>query len=444
MTARQVFEAMLVELNNTSSPSLLLDDYNHFINKAIDMYINKRYANYDTTQQTTDDLRVLKSTAILPVEKKIVENNTAAFGSTGGSADKELYDLISKDKSFDAIYEVNLPADYLHTLNCTCIYSVNKTSGCYDAGDVARYAAKRLTADSWSTIMNDYYDRPTPKNPYYYIHNINTSKDLPTNRYVPESGTLGKGTDLYPATTSSTTTVYELYKDGKRISTHNSLNLANAERNKLDILPVSVSAPISGATGLTIYKNTDNKYVVYNGTAIVTTKNTKEEADAIVAELRTALTAVATPAASGFSIVSVTVQNNTPVNFATMINSNNIEVSTIEKKAGIRYGNASTVRMEIRYGQGDVFILKGVMIDYVKAPQHVRLTKNQLDLTEDTSQILEFPDYVCQEIINQLVTLVMANNGDPRLQTTPVVSQSIVDVAQQQQAAAQQRAQRQI
>lgn len=442
MTARQVFEAMLVELNNTSSPSLLLDDYNHFINKAIDMYINKRYANYDTTQQTTDDLRVLKSTAILPVEKKIVENNAAAFGSTGGSADKELYDLISKDKSFDAIYEVNLPADYLHTLNCTCIYSVNKTSGCYDAGDVARYAAKRLTADSWSTIINDYYDRPTPKNPYYYIHNINTSKDLPTNRYIPESGTLGKGTDLYPATTSSTTTVYELYKDGKRISTHNSLNSANAERNKLDILPVSVSAPTTGTTGLTIYKNTDNKYVVYNGTAIVTTKNTKEEADTIVAELRTALTAVATPAASGFSIVSVTVQNNTPVNFATMINSNNIEVSTIEKKAGIRYGNASTVRMEIRYGQGDVFILKGVMIDYVKAPQHVRLTKNQLDLTEDTSQILEFPDYVCQEIINQLVTLVMANNGDPRLQTTPVVSQSIIDVAQQQQAVAQQRAQR--
>ena len=82
------------------------------------------------------------------------------------------------------------------------------------------------------------------------------------------------------------------------------------------------------------------------------------------------------------------------------------------------------------------------MIDYVKAPQHVRLTKNQLDLTEDTSQILEFPDYVCQEIINQLVTLVMANNGDPRLQTTPVVSQSIVEVAQQQ-VAAQQRAQRQ-
>lgn len=443
MTARQVFEAMLVELNNTSSPSLLLDDYNHFINKAIDMYINKRYANYDTTQQTTDDLRVLKSTAILPVEKKIVENNAAAFGSTGSSADKELYDLISKDKSFDAIYEVNLPADYLHTLNCTCIYSVNQTSGCYDAGDVARYAAKRLTADSWSTIMNDYYDRPTPQNPYYYIHNINTSKDLPTNRYVPESGTLGKGTDLYPATTSSTTTVYELYKDGKRISTHNSLNSANAERNKLDILSVSASAPTSGATGLAIYKNTDNKYVVYNGTAVVTTKNTKEEADAIVAELRTALTPVAVPAASGFSIVSVTVQNNTPVNFATMINSNNIEVSTIEKKAGVRYGNTSTVRMEIRYGQGDVFILKGVMIDYVKAPQHVRLTKNQLDLTKDTSQILEFPDYVCQEIINQLVTLVMANNGDPRLQTTPVVSQSIVDVAQQQQVAAQQRAQRQ-
>lgn len=45
-----------------------------------------------------------------------------------------------------------------------------------------------------------------------------------------------------------------------------------------------------------------------------------------------------------------------------------------------------------------------------------------MDLTEDTSQIMEFPDYVCQEIINELVHIVMENGSNPRLQTHIPVS----------------------
>jgi len=66
-----------------------------------------------------------------------------------------------------------------------------------------------------------------------------------------------------------------------------------------------------------------------------------------------------------------------------------------------------------------------VYIDYLKTPQHIRLTQAQLDKTEDTSQVLEFPDYVCQEIVNELVHLLMENFKEERLQTHPVVSQSI-------------------
>jgi hypothetical protein len=79
--------------------------------------------------------------------------------------------------------------------------------------------------------------------------------------------------------------------------------------------------------------------------------------------------------------------------------------------------------MEIRYGTDDsVFKLSKVYIDYIKAPQHIRLTQEQLDLTEDTSQMLEFPDYVCQEIVNELVHLIMENTVNQRLSTHPVVS----------------------
>ena len=62
-----------------------------------------------------------------------------------------------------------------------------------------------------------------------------------------------------------------------------------------------------------------------------------------------------------------------------------------------------------------LFTLEKVFVDYIKNPQHIRLTQEQVNLTEDTSQIMEFPDYVCQEIINELVHLVMENTADPRL-----------------------------
>ena len=107
--------------------------------------------------------------------------------------------------------------------------------------------------------------------------------------------------------------------------------------------------------------------------------------------------------------------------------------SLVEKGAASRYGNASDVRMEIRYGKDDsVFELVQVFVDYLKTPQFIRLTQEQIDLTVDTSQIMEFPDYVCQEIINELVTLVMEANSEPRLQTHIPVSQSIANPAQQQ------------
>ena len=66
-------------------------------------------------------------------------------------------------------------------LNCICVYKLNKRFKCYNAGDYVQFAAKRLTADSWSVVVNDYYNRPLPERPYYYIHNVNQSTDLPTN-----------------------------------------------------------------------------------------------------------------------------------------------------------------------------------------------------------------------------------------------------------------------
>lgn len=113
MTAKQVFEYALVELNKKEAPSLLLEDYNYFINKSVNQFINKMYNAYDINQQKTDDLRVLKSSAILTP----VINNDYGVSNL-----------------FSSTYEVDLPDDYLHILNCIVEYDVLKTYKCYDTG----------------------------------------------------------------------------------------------------------------------------------------------------------------------------------------------------------------------------------------------------------------------------------------------------------------------
>lgn len=299
---------------------MLLQDFNYFFNKAINQYINKRYNIYDINQQTTDDLRVLKATSEL-TPNLLNDKKEGIY--------KELY---------RGTAEVILPTDYLHLLNCICVYSLNKNWKCYNENSYVQFAAKRLTSDSWSVIINDFYNRPLPTRPYFYIHNVNTSTTVPTN-------------------------------------------------------------PIKGYVLNTGFEGTDTK----------TNYNVQPSTDEAKSD------------------------DSNESNLPRTIDLNHItNKSLVEREAGVRYGNASNVRMEIRYGQDDTFKLEKVLVDYIKAPQLIRLTQEQVNLTEDTSQIMEFPDYVCQEIINELVMLVMENTADPRLQTNIAVTKSIANPAQQQ------------
>lgn len=43
MTARQAWEYMLIEINKVTSPTMLIEDFNHLINRGIYQFLNKRY-----------------------------------------------------------------------------------------------------------------------------------------------------------------------------------------------------------------------------------------------------------------------------------------------------------------------------------------------------------------------------------------------------------------
>jgi hypothetical protein len=281
MTERSLYDYALIEMNKVEAPSLILEDYNYYINKAVQQYINKVYNRYDINQQSADDLRVLKATTKLNVTKETQSGYAAA------------------NQKF--VYTANLPSDYMHILNCIVEFKVKKNFKCYMANDHVDFAAKRLTADMAAGILHNVYMKPSYKRPYFYINNISEF-------------------------------------DG---------------RNEAFV---------------------DNKTF-------------------------------------------------------------NREVTDSVKDKDTRLSNPSNVRIEIRYGDDtDIFEPECIYVDYIKSPMFIRLTYQDITNDEDHTRPLEFPDYVCYEIVNEFVKLLMENASDPRIQTNYAVNQSIGDPTVQQKS----------
>ena len=356
MTAKQLFEYALIELNKREAPSLLLEDYNYFINKAINQYINKVYNAYDVDQQRTDDLRVLKSTAILTPSINNDYRNSSLF---------------------DKIYEVDLPDDYLHILNCVVEYDVLRNFKCYNSGSKWHQGAFRLTSDMYSQIINNYYLRPTYRRPYYFINNVNIVNTYPNS-------TTSTNLPIEKFDLNIVAKEWSTYSLGDIIKKDTYIKITDSGQTERIFYQCIEDHPKES-----IFDTEESKYIMIGG--------------------------------SNKSLISDPWEQflyGAPL---------------IEKEPETRYGNRSKVRMELRYGKDDaVFKLSSVYIDYLKSPQFIRLTQDQVDEVQDNSQLLEFPDYVAQEIVNELIRLLMENSSDPRLQSHIPINTSISQPAAQQ------------
>lgn len=425
MTARSIFEAMLIELSKVNAPSLLLEDFNYLFNKAINQYINKRYSIYDVNQQTTDDLRVLKASAKLtPRKSAYCEKNNI-------------------DDLYNATYEIELPYDYMHMLNCICVFKVNQRFKCYNVGTHFKIGAKRLTSDAWSNIITDYYNRPTYRRPYYYVHNVNHYDSEPYDIYNPEDGT---GTDqLEGKVLRRVNTIDEdIIFDGK---SYRILN-PNSPLLKISTIKNDSDQSISSSVELlkqelnkkrTVFYNNDDRKLYYLTATTLSGPYNNTTPLYFSYDQKTKMCKLTTNK-NDTNNITVSITGDSSPEFPRQITlKNSVNIDLVDKTAYTRHSNQSKVLCEIRYGSDDsIFTLEKVIVDYIKSPQYIRLTQEQLDQTLDTSQVMEYPDYVCQEIINELVTIVMENTNDPRLSNHISVSKSIPDQAPQQTTQPQQ------
>lgn len=171
MSIRDAFENCLVELNKVQAPSLLLDDFVYLFNKAIQQYINIRYNLFETKQQLTDDLRVL-----------LVTHKEDLSGDPVGG-------------SFEG-YTIDLPIDYQHMLNCICTFS-QENAKCDKNKTIIR-GANKMDTTQWSHVIDNYYMKPSVKQPYYYIMNIQKDPLWAKTSYTDEDKDIAAtGSDRY-------------------------------------------------------------------------------------------------------------------------------------------------------------------------------------------------------------------------------------------------------
>lgn len=365
MTARQVFEATLIELSKVQAPALKLYEFNYLFNKAINQYINKVYNNYDLNQQTTDDLRVLKATAYLTPQKwnksnSALHNGTANASSYLSSAHRSIQSL------HGATYEVAMPIDYLHLLNCVCIYYVAKQKDCWDAGSYIEIPATRLTADSWSQIITDIYNRPSPMKPYYYIHNQNNQTNnelLPTNPITELSATgLPNGTDM--------TGIYQVISNGAPITvvpdSSSNKYYTNIQGKWCEVSGISAAnnmiqtSDINSVSATALENEELIKALEYNTLANAKTIMFYPDPKDTIGWAKATLEGVGESATVKYVLQNITSSDlgqgasNFQRTFKLDLNGDgtaDTNISLVEKPIASRTSNVSNVRMEIRYGK---------------------------------------------------------------------------------------------
>lgn len=177
LSVREVYDYIQVEQNKSKAPSILLEDFIYFLNKAINNYCNIKYNTFNLNQQYTDDLKELIRTFEV-ASPKIKDGNDVLMQNNSNPL-TPIPDITIPEEGKDidfAVLSMKLPEDYYHLLNCVIKYGKSKitSTGKYEIYTIKTrqpYRVRRVTNESLAMTLNNYYYRPKPTNPYFILNN---------------------------------------------------------------------------------------------------------------------------------------------------------------------------------------------------------------------------------------------------------------------------------
>lgn len=362
MTVREIYEAVLVEINKVNAATFTTEEFNYVINKAILAFTNERYNFYAVNQQLSDDLRVLQKNAVFNYDTD----------SAGAPRTDATYNPIR-----GKVYSTGTTANDLLVSSVTDI----------KVGDVVKFDRNGPTF-TVSAVTAEAY-------PY----EVSFSADVSA---VPV------GSLIYLETPN--VSLIEDYSDVEVADGHISFNLPASDY--LHILSCRTSWKGKKP-------NNQTAYLVYGGKRMT------------------------------YDIQNV-IQNN--IYMRPAFNRPYYMVQDNTMNAGIdKITDLSDYRAYHNKPQIDVFVgkpysmatLDRITIDYIKNPEIIILQDIDIFTAgKDTSQVLEFPDYLKNEIVKRVSANMLENMRDPRIATQPQLNQEIPSVPLEvQQAAASRRPQ---
>ena len=374
MTVREVYENLLRELNKVNAPSLHLEDYNYFINRGITEYINRRYNLYDTSQQTTDDLQVLTSSAHIDVESGVMSGSIGKAARNGSDANATVASGFLTLGSLGNDPQLENPVYYITN------------------SDPATVITKIISLPDYRqfTVVSGY--PPTGSVTFKHTHRQNAS--------TSDMVLLGNADSVL---VKSDSTYY-----GKTFKIENGVLIELPLSGHTDWIPYPPEVSTKNDFPQINFKLPENYYHMLNCVVNFT----------VLQQFKCYPVGSTQP----FTARRLTADMYSGImNNAFMKPDYRRPYFYVQNQEG-----KVTPEVEIRAGKfSPVFKMESIDMDYLRSPQKIILTTLQRDNLQDTSQIMEFPIYVCNEIIKITTALVMENASDPRLQTHIPVNLSV-------------------
>lgn len=138
-TLPEMYAGVLYEINKFESADFDYSDFNHFINQALELWLKEILEVYELTQVISDKI------APLIVSTTVVADPTFySWNPTVGTD----------------IREKTVPTDYRHVLSCLTKFRYKTATNSFAVNDRRSTVSKRVTGDSWSSILDNRYLRP--------------------------------------------------------------------------------------------------------------------------------------------------------------------------------------------------------------------------------------------------------------------------------------------
>jgi phenylpyruvate tautomerase PptA (4-oxalocrotonate tautomerase family) len=354
MTVREIYEAVLVEINKVNAATFTTEEFNYVINKSLLAFTNERYNFYAVNQQLSDDLRVLLKGAEFNYNKN----------SDGSPRNEPTYNPIR-----GKVYSAGPSSTQL------LVSSVADLS----TGDVVKFDRDSPTTYTVATVNADSY-------PYVVTFGTSVASIPVGSSIFVETAPVGITYDYAGIADSYGKAAFNL-----------------TASDYLHILSCRVFWK-----GLK--PNGQGAYLVYGGKRMT------------------------------FDIQNV-IQNNVYMRPAFnrpyyMVHDNlmNAGIDKITDLASYKaYQNKP--KIDVHIGESNSLVtLDKVVVDYIKIPEPVIL--NDIDIFtagKDTSQVLEFPDYLKNEIVKRVSEYILEYMGSPRTGTHRQLNQEIPPVPYEMQ-----------